>query len=482
MRQPALIETFIPSPDAQVPHPVLRAVLDNLDVNLEEELIRYRRQQRLQSEPYGRHKAVAQPRSLSRTPARAPQNGIQLPNVRDALNLHPTGEFPIGNSAASQNPVKAILGNASESVSRTVEPAPAIAPLAEPDWVQPATPPQMPDEGIASYAQHLELSVHEPNAALQKLIQDNAKQRQANPDHISHGNLSTQRLEVPRDYPEDYLESSEELLKSIQEETSSQRAQRRPDLLDTLLTPMGIGSMVLLLLSSTTLGYLIMNPAALSGFLTPQTANSPTAPSPLTRVPTTPIDVFPSPNLAAEEFKDLNLDTLSTIPSNARRSPAPTQPKTAASPQPANRNAGATAPARSQPQVSVAPVPQELPAIAVESAPPVAASAPVAPPSVEPLPPARATAPAAEPAPPKAASPEIAVRPSAAPENLYYVGTEYSSDSSLQQARQSVPDAYVRNLPSGAKVQLGAFSSEAAAQERVQELQQQGIPAQVYQP
>jgi cell division septation protein DedD len=52
----------------------------------------------------------------------------------------------------------------------------------------------------------------------------------------------------------------------------------------------------------------------------------------------------------------------------------------------------------------------------------------------------------------------------------------------LQQARQSVPDAYVRNLPSGAKVQLGAFSSEAAAQERVQELQQQGIPAQVYQP
>ncbi|MBW4658198.1 MAG: SPOR domain-containing protein [Drouetiella hepatica Uher 2000/2452] len=458
MRQPASIEPFIPSPDTQVPHPVLRAALDNLDVNLEEELIRYRRQQRLQSEPYGRRKAVAPPR-LNRIPTRPTQDGIRLPNVREAFHLHTTGEFPIGNSAASENPVRTLFGTTADAASQAIEP-PAI---------EPPPLPQFPNEGIASYAQQIELSTHEPNAALQKLIQDNLS-------------ASTAASEAP----EDYLESSEELLKSIQEETSSQRAQRRPDLLDTLLTPLGIGSMLLLLLSSTTLGFVIMNPSVLGVFFAP-TASTP-SPSPLTKVPTTPIDVAPpSPNLAAEEFKDLNLDTLSTLPGSAKRpsaapsKPAANQPSSRANDRSTSPATGAIAPSdsRSQPQTYVEPAPQpELPAIAVESNPPIVEA-----PSAEA--PVRSVAPAPAPqaAPPAAPSPEkTAVRPASPSESLYYVGTDYSSDSSLQQARQSVPDAYVRNLPGGAKVQLGAFTSEAAAQERVQELQQQGISAQVYKP
>jgi hypothetical protein len=452
MRQPASIDPFIPSPDTEVPHPVLRAALDNLDVNLEEELIRYRRQQRLQSEPYGRRKAVAQPRTLSRIPVRPAQDGIQLPNVREAFNLQSKGEFPIGNSAANENPVRTLLGDPKAEVD-----------LAPPAIVPPRIPHLAPSEGIASYAQGIELSAHEPNAALQKLIQDN--------------------LAVAAEAdPEDYLESSEELLKSIQEETPSQRAQRRPDLLNTLLTPLGIGSMLLLLLSSTTLGYVIMNPSVLGIFFAPQTASAPRS-SPLTNVPTTPIEVAPpSPNLAAEEFKDLNLDTLSTLPGSAKRPSAPAKPSPS---QPARSNgqanarpAPADAPSRSQPHAASVPDPQpELPAIAVQSDPPPAAEAapPYAPPFVEPD--VAITVPPASPSPDQRAA-----RAASSTENFYYVGTDYSGDSSLQKARQSVPDAYVRNLPSGAKVQLGAFSSEAAAQERVQELQQQGIAAQVYKP
>ena len=458
MRQPVSIEPFIPSPDTQVPHPVLRAALDNLDVNLEEELVRYRRQQRLQSEPYGRRKAVVQPR-VSRIPTRPTQDGVHLPNVREAFHLHTTGEFPIGNSAASENPVRTLFGAGAAGLS---------SETIEPQTIEPQTIPQSSYEGIASYTQRMERSIHEPNAALQKLIQDNLS-------------VSAEASEAP----EDYLESSEELLKSIQEEPLSQRALRRPDLLDTLLTPLGIGSMLLLLLSSTTLGFVIMNPSVLGVFFAP-TASAP-SPSPLTQVPTTPIDVAPpSPNLAAEEFKDLNLDTLSTLPGSAKRSPAPTKPKAAAS-QPSRAKdrpisspatgaiAPTSSPSRSQPQTYVEPAPQpEMPAIAVQSAPP-RVEAPARPAVPEPT--------VIHAMPPEAPSLErTATRPVSPPESFYYVGTDYSGDSSLQQARQSVPDAYVRNLPSGAKVQLGAFSSEAAAQERVQELQHQGIPAQVYKP
>ncbi|NJR65898.1 MAG: hypothetical protein HC772_12195, partial [Leptolyngbyaceae cyanobacterium CRU_2_3] len=170
----------------------------------------------------------------------------------------------------------------------------------------PAVQLETPDSGITSYAQQFELSVQPSNAVLQRLMQNSKAD-----------NLYAQ-ISAP---PDGYLESSEELLKSIEEENSHLRAQRRVDLLDTLLTPLGIGSMLLLLLSSATLGYVIMNPSSLSAFLSPTSSGSPSndANSPLTRVPTTPIDVAPpSPDLAAREFKELNLDSLSTLPGAER--------------------------------------------------------------------------------------------------------------------------------------------------------------------
>lgn len=61
-----------------------------------------------------------------------------------------------------------------------------------------------------------------------------------------------------------------------------------------------------------------------------------------------------------------------------------------------------------------------------------------------------------------------------------YVVTPYTGDRSLEEARQAVSGAYVRNFPQGAQVQLGAFSNADSAQSLVQELNSQGIPAQVY--
>ena len=60
--------------------------------------------------------------------------------------------------------------------------------------------------------------------------------------------------------------------------------------------------------------------------------------------------------------------------------------------------------------------------------------------------------------------------------------TDYTGDPSLSQARQAIGDAYVRNFDDGAKVQMGSFEDSASAEQMAQQLQQQGVPAQVYQP
>ncbi|MBD3883044.1 SPOR domain-containing protein [Phormidium tenue FACHB-886] len=531
MRPSPSIEPFTPSPDIALPHPVLRAALDNLDVQLEEELVRYRRQRRLQVDGFKRSAAQLRLSGLdNRSSSRRSRAEIELPSFKE---FDGTGDLPIGNSANIENPVKAILGGtiaeqrlAAPEPARTkpeisIKPSQAeTAPMVEPFLAADAplarsVPLEEPPSigGIASYAQQPDLSAFAPSATLQKLAYE---QRE------SHS-------------PEDYLASSEELLKSIEEEAPL-RARRRADLLDVLLTPLGIGSMLLLLLSSATLGFLIMNPATLTALFAPApTADSnatsdqssqPASPSssPLMRVPTTPIDSAPpSPDLSAEEFRDVNLNTLSTLPGSAKPNAArQNRPVAQASPQaPADgqtneqsqpATSGENAAPSSQPDLPTVPV-QSQPVIEQPPAytPPAYTPPPYTPPSYSPpaYSPSPAPSPVESPAapaptvpttapsstasrpidvpPPETAAetiPQVASAPAASSaDSYYYVGTDYSGDSSLQEARQTVPDAYVRNLPSGgAIVQTGAFSNEAAAEARVQELQQQGLPAQVYRP
>ncbi|MDA0672552.1 MAG: SPOR domain-containing protein, partial [Cyanobacteria bacterium] len=83
---------------------------------------------------------------------------------------------------------------------------------------------------------------------------------------------------------------------------------------------------------------------------------------------------------------------------------------------------------------------------------------------------------------PAAAAPAPATTPAPVAASTYYVVTNYTGDPSLNQARQVVGDAYVRNFPIGARIQLGAFSSEADAAAHADNLAAQGISAEVYNP
>jgi hypothetical protein len=540
MRRPSSIEPFTPSPTVTL-HPLLQSVLDNLDIQIDEELVRYRRQRRYPTGDRTARKPLAESTrtsanattsdagtksfnlkfadtrvSNSKSAGASPSSTaigilnqtIQRPIPRSSIYADdlPTEEprskadfSRVGFSEPVAEPTSRASGGAAvlNSPPRRGEPFEKLnlSPQPLPTATIPSAPSSELDSSarISSYAEQNDLSVYAPNETLQKLMQQSG----------THG-----------DVPEDYLASTEELLRSIAEEDVDLRAEREPNsMLETLLTPLGIGSMLLLLLSSASLGYVMMNPSSLGWWSASQSqSSSPTAPATGTQD-----GAAPSPDLAAEEFVDLGLDTLSTLPKPTVRGNSTTT-KTTTSTKPGSAGAAASngasnktsskavpravevpAPAAFE-SIPVAPVPQpSLSTVVVPSEPPVNFAPepePVYQPAPAPVPPAPAVSPepinTTLPALESAAPATTATAPAATtpaspaastPENYYYVVTEYSGDASLQEARGAVPDAYVRNLPEeGAKVQMGAFSDEAKAQELLQELENQGIEAEVYQP
>jgi hypothetical protein len=468
----------------------LRSSLNSLDVDLEEELARFRRlhdrQQEKSRRRWGRRDRQLDfgPQPFSCTQTSTTFSAIADPLVINSDSHTETSQYP--------SPFEPPL--------EQVQPHSGMTPLAL------MVPPTPPSELVTSAAQQQIQPVD---------LSD---------DGSGHLSESPYGLATP-DEPEDYLESSEELLKSLAEEEAELRGETQPGVLESLLTPLGIGSMLLLLLTSATFGYLMMNPAAVSLLglePTVDSGKSATGASTTSPVGGSPsVNIPEAPNLAADEFVDLNLETLSNLPQNASASitpardanaapasstslpektpvaaPAPTQPspEPIAEPSPHAASAPVTVP-RSTPAAARPAAPASRPAATREQPRPIRERpAPAAPAS--PTPAARPP----EPAPPVAVnrSPELPPDPiPAAPspasptnqtpapvrQDLYYVVTEYNGDRSLEQAQQAVDEAYVRNFPDeGARVQMGAFSSEVGAQELIQELEQQGIAAEVLQP
>jgi hypothetical protein len=157
-----------------------------------------------------------------------------------------------------------------------------------------------------------------------------------------------------------------------------------------------------------------------------------------------------------------------TVPQSrpAPQSQATSRPQAVSRPQAAPANPGPSQAApQTSPSATASPPPQPLGATSAVQAPSPVQNTPPAASS----PPAQATAPA-----PISQSPPN--------QSNHYVVTDYTGDQSLESARQAVGDAYVRNFPDGARIQMGSFSDESAAQNMVQDLQQQGIPARVYNP
>ncbi|MEG3922655.1 SPOR domain-containing protein [Microcoleus sp. T3_A4] len=292
--------------------------------------------------------------------------------------------------------------------------------------------------------------------------------------------------------PNNYLESSEKLIESLDESKAEPTVER--SLAASLLTPLGLSSMLLFLLSCTALGYAVMYPsnlvkmAGLNRLL--RTSPSPSdSPASNSTSDTSTKELPKAPNLVSKEFVELDLSTLSNVQPTVSPIPSPS-PKASIPPTP---------PAPPGPSGAV-PIPTEdgnpargreqglnnlsralLPTPSPSAAQPVP-TLPTLPPTPSPAQPA-ATSPAT--ASPAAASPAAASplgRPARAADGFYYVVTDYTDEKSLQQARTAVPDAYVRNFSKGVKIQMGALNDPASAERLVKELQEKGVKPQYYQP
>lgn len=251
--------------------------------------------------------------------------------------------------------------------------------------------------------------------------------------------------------PSDYLESSEQLLQSLAHEEAKVEVER--SILQSLVTPFGVGSMLLLLVSSAMFGYTIMNPTILASIRDAFSRRPPETATTATPAPSQ--DAIPnSPSIDAQEFQDLGFGNFSILRT------APTAPVAAASPSP-----------------SVAPSPSSTSGAAAITAPVQPPSQPrPANPAPQPVQ-SNSLPPIVVPKTPVMAPRNTAVNPSSS-DHVYKIEVPFTGDRSLEAAKQVVPDAFLR--PDG-KIQLGAVTSQADAQQKIQSLRDQGIAAEVRQ-
>lgn len=413
-------------------HPKLQRALGCLDMRLDEELARYRRQKAGRSTPSIdglRRKQVAQVDLMSFSSA-------------DVISTSQSGD----DRASSISPVLS-----------------ASIPLRH-DPVEVSE--------LSSDLAVISTDRDDDHATLIHSLQD------------SEANHELTDSSTPAD---DYLESSEELLRSLAREEAQVQVER--GFLEGLMTPLGVGAMLMLLLSSAMFGYVVMNPSSLGG-LSQIFARREVAPSPAPIATQEPQgDISNKPPLDAKEFVDLGLGNLTTLktrqtnglpqngklpaplvlPSKSPALPKVSQPSAIAAPpsapSPANAITG-SAPIRYAPVIrpNPAPVVPSYPRSSYIPAPTIRRFVPVAPLPTVPIP---------RPQPP------IERTPAPAPKVDYHVDTPYDSDRTYDKIQQSNAGAEFVNTPEGGFIRSGSYRSEAEAKAKVEELQNQGIPAEV---
>ncbi|NEQ53940.1 MAG: hypothetical protein F6K11_28060 [Leptolyngbya sp. SIO3F4] len=411
-------------PETEI-NPQLENVLRNLNVNLENELTRYRRQ---------RHGRVPPP-----PPPRRTRQGKTL----DLISV----------SAAPSKPTP-------------------VAPT------QPPPPPPNPLLTQQTTAPGVETDVELPD--LEQLSQEaNAIAAAQNEVESDFGGNEV-ALPVPSsDTPtEGYLESSEELLKSIadeQTEPASVPEPYSPERKNNSL--LKLAGLVLVLLGGIGVGFAITYPSQLQNLRSqiwptsestdtanPETSETiseastelPDAAEPPATEPVTSPDGYkpPGPDLSTQEFKELdNVQDLVTL--DVEGSTGTTIPPTLSNP----AQTPIPAPNSTPGQAAVAPNPETSAASEATS------------PTQE--------IPTATPATPAAPTTTTAPAPTG---SNYYVITSYTGDASLTKARELVPDAFVRNFQAGARIQLAAFDNRAQAEDQVAALTQQGATVELFGP
>lgn len=280
--------------------------------------------------------------------------------------------------------------------------------------------------------------------------------------------------------PDEYLESSEALLRSLNEEHSPEiKPQSSPE---SVLSPTGIASMFLLLLASLILGYVVLNPKYLPKLnfnlsnndsfssistsentkpgdqITTSTTTSTIEPGiTSTAVPEiTPIAKYP--NLASQEFKQVRdpNDVVGLKPKVKATPVVPQNTPTTLTIQP--------------PLTSIAPLPKlspvpDVPNIINGSSSAVSEISPSPSISTSPTPKAKISlAPLSE-----------DIKPGA--NGYYYIIADNHSKDSLAAAKKVVADAYLS--PNRKYIYLGALKTKDDVKLRLQELADQGIAARV---
>ncbi len=388
--------------------PALASALSCLEVQLDQELARYRR---------------------TRT-------GYNTPNQSRVSSNAPLAQQTAIAAMASKKPISTLT-------SLIQQEQPVVQPNTPSASVEIETPKVMP----AATTVNTELPKPPKVEVIDKTDTPDSENGSIVPAVVkSEKTENTASDDTPKQPPDDYLESSEALLRSLTEE---QPQKRKPTNSDSLLSPLGIGSMLLLLVASLTLGYVLFNPKSLSVFSfggksepnSPPTASTTNVKNTDVAKPQTPSTPIPKyPNLARDEFPEVNNpnDVVGLKPK-----PKPT------------------------PTAQNSPVAARIPAN-----PPVA---PIQ--QAQPLPGGNLPTPKATTSP-KPELPLSEVKPSA--DGFYHIVIDNQDASAFASARVVVPDAYFS--PDGKLIYLGALKSKEQVKQQMQLLESKGIKARVQQP
>ncbi len=263
------------------------------------------------------------------------------------------------------------------------------------------------------------------------------------------------KSENPKE-PDDFLESSEALLQSLKEEPNTQRRTNPSD----MLSPLGIGSMLLLLLASLTLGFIVFNPTrlpyfSLDGWLKPKTLTNAentdeSGKNTKTGLQQPQLTFIPKyPNLAESEFPEVR------NPNDVVGLKPKAFPLLKASPHPAATQKP-TNPATTAIQLQPVASPRKSPPISTAITPNLSSHLP------------------------NQNQKHADAQLKTSRDGYYHLVIENQGDRTFASAKNVVPDAYLST--DGKLIYLAAAKNKDKAQQLLQKLQAQGIKARIQQP
>jgi hypothetical protein len=420
--------------------PAISAALASLEVQLDEELSRYRRTRIA-------HRTPIQKSLGSLIAAKSQhQNAITVASSKSQQSL--TGEEAAAYIRQQQ---ASISGN--EIKTPPIPPPPPPAPETFPKVTSnretnseiplaqnPSKGGQVPFPSTTTNAQNQTEPAQNQSSIVKADINRNTPEENISPPK-----------DDTKSQPDDYLESSEALLRSLQEDVGSQTKKPKNNN-DSLLSPLSIGSMLLLLVSSITFGYIIFNLDDLPSLSVARlfkrdpevssSENTETVSDVNSDVQKLAPPVSRNPNLANDALPNINsIDDVAGATPKAK-------PTTVASP--------------SSPVTSTAPV--ETTTTAEQMSPPVANT-------------------------PTPQSPVSQTEAATTPQNLdeiepsnggFYNVIVDNTGNTLAEVREVIPDAYLS--PEGKYVYLGAFKSKQRLKNHLELLKEKGITARVEEP